>query len=903
MEKPRFSSDLFLDIIEGIPQAVTITAAETRTIIYANPAACAMFGYTTKSEFEGRTLVDIHPFDVAVIVSKLLNDRTIGPFTSAPKIACLRKNGTSFLAEVSGVRMVIDGAYCWVGFFNECGKQLDREGVIEVDDVLRDHREIASKVFDTSPGAIAISRISDGIYLDVNPAFTEQTGYSRDEVVGRRSGDLGLWTMLEDRQRLLRDLEQNHGTTWIETRFRHKDGHLFFGIVYARSMVLNEPYLLTITNNISGIKQAQQALFAEKERRAVTLHSIGHAVITTDTDGRVRLMNKVAEQLTGWSQDESLGQPLAIVFNTVDEATGARCESPVARVLATGAATELGSSIVLVARDGTRRPIADSGAPIRDATGSILGTVLVFRDTTESRKAQTLLRQSEEKFRTIIEQNADGFALLDEFGTVIEWNPALERISGITGEQAMGKPVWELLQFVQASMAEHAHGAERLRELFSGGLSRSDSPVFFHNREFVTQREGEEITLEQTAFPVKTERGFRVGCIIRDITQQKKASMALQKAEKLESVGVLAGGIAHDFNNLLGGIFGNIELASIKARDPEILSHLHASMQTMDRARALTQQLLTFAKGGAPVRRAGSLFPFVRTAVEFALSGSNVSCRFKVEPSLWICNFDKNQMGQVVDNIVLNAVQAMPQGGCITVLAENVVVGEYESPSLSPGKYVRTSFADQGPGIPPSISARIFDPFFTTKAKGTGLGLATCYSIMKQHAGFIAVESELGRGSVFHTWLPASEEPLLEQSAANKQSSRGQGTILVMDDEPMIREVAVKLLEHIGYSCRTAQEGHEALNEYQRFLGEGGRWRAVICDLTVRGGMSGKDLASRIRQIDKEVPIIVSSGYADDPVLADPKRYGFDDSIPKPYTFSQLSQVLDRNAPKQPRTC
>ncbi|MBN2573604.1 MAG: PAS domain S-box protein [Deltaproteobacteria bacterium] len=897
MEKPFLPGDVSLAVMEAIPQGVTITVTATRTIVYANPAACAMFGYS-KSEFEGRSLLDIHPFDVALIVADMFKDRSTGPFTSAPRIPCLRKDGTSFLADVSGARMVIDGTHCMVGFFVDRG-QSEGEQVLRlgVGDALREHREIASKVFNTSPSAIAISRISDGVYLDVNPAFTEQTGYTRDEAVGKAGlpGGLGLWTTREDRQRLVRALEDNPSIARIEAQFRHKDGHLFYAVMHARSMVLNEPCLLTITNDVSDIKQAQMALFAEKERLAVTLHSIGDAVITTDTERRVRLMNAVAEQLTGWRQDESLGQPLECVFHTVHEITGQTCESPVAKVLASGAVVELGNNLALVARDGSRRPIADSAAPIRDAAGTILGAVLVFRDTTESRKAHALLRQSEEKFRTIIEQNTDGIALLDEFGTVIEWNPALARISGIPGDQAIGKPVWETDLLRQPAMAEDAQDATALREIFAGGLSRDDSPLFFRNQEVSATRDGEEVFLHRTIFPIKTERGFRLGCIIRDITQQKKASATLQKADKLQSLGVLAGGIAHDFNNLLGAIFGNIELACMASREAEVIRSLKASMATMGRARALTQQLLTFAKGGVPIKRVQPLFPFVRMAAEFALSGSNVACRFAVAPSLWSCDFDEHQIGQVVDNIVINAIQAMPRGGCLEISAENVVVADDESSSLLPGNYVRISFADQGPGIPSAISSRIFDPFFTTKPGGSGLGLSTCYSILRQHDGHISAASEPGRGSTFHVWLPAAEGAVLLDRRSSEHPQPGSGTVLVMDDDQAVRDTIRRVLEYLGYSCRTVPSGQEALREYRRFREEGGQWRAIICDLTIPGGMSGQVFVSELRKMDQEVPIIVSSGYAEDPILADPKRYGFDDSLPKPYTASQLAQALARN--------
>ena len=259
MEKPSLPGDVFLAVIEAIPQGVTITVTATRTIVYANPAACAMFGYS-KSEFEDRSLLDIHPFDVALVVADMFKDRSTGPFTSAPRVPCVRKDGTSFLADVSGARMVIDGIHCMVGFFFDRG-QSQGEPVLKmgVDDVLKVHREIASKVFNTSPGAIAISRMSDGVYLDVNPAFTEQTGYTRDEAVGKTGlpGGLGLWTALEDRQRLVRALADKRSVARIEAQFRHKDGHLFYAVMHARAKFSSRYLKTTLKTPSSEVSRAR----------------------------------------------------------------------------------------------------------------------------------------------------------------------------------------------------------------------------------------------------------------------------------------------------------------------------------------------------------------------------------------------------------------------------------------------------------------------------------------------------------------------------------------------------------------------------------------------------------------------------------------------------------------------
>lgn len=381
---------------------------------------------------------------------------------------------------------------------------------------------------------------------------------------------------------------------------------------------------------------------------------------------------------------------------------------------------------------------------------------------------------------------------------------------------------------------------------------------------------------------------------IQDITERKKTEVVLQNTQKLDALGVLAGGIAHDFNNLLGGIFGNIDLAIEETTECKVESFLSKAINTIDRARGLTAQLLTFAKGGSPVRQVTSLVPFVQETASFALSGSNVSCRFDIAENLWSCNIDKYQIGQVVDNIIINAKQAMPSGGNIVVKAQNIFVKEKEHINLIAGNYVTISIRDSGTGIPKEIMPRIFDPFFTTKAKGHGLGLATCYSIVNRHGGCIDVESEPGKGSTFHVYLPASKETLVENAVPVAQH-KGCGTIIVMDDEMVIRDILGKMLETIGYTVVCTSDGCEALN---LFANKGNNNRdvvALVFDFTVPGGMGGVVAAAEIRKSNLRIPIFVASGYADDPVMKNPAEYGFTASICKPFRKTELVEMLDKH--------
>jgi two-component system, cell cycle sensor histidine kinase and response regulator CckA len=314
----------------------------------------------------------------------------------------------------------------------------------------------------------------------------------------------------------------------------------------------------------------------------------------------------------------------------------------------------------------------------------------------------------------------------------------------------------------------------------------------------------------------------------------------------------------------------------------------------MNRARALTLQLLTFAKGGVPVLKATTLPAFIREAVHFALSGSNIACQFSLPEDLWSCNIDKNQIGQVFDNIVINAQQAMPNGGMIEVAACNFSAGADDLPLLNRGNYVKVSIRDFGIGISKEIMPRIFDPFYTTKTKGHGLGLATCHSILNRHGGCITAESELGKGSLFQIYLPATAQTSVDPETRSVRHE-GRGTIIVVDDEEVIRTTLGRMLQSLGYAVVCRSDGSDAVDFYVSETNGQRQIAALIFDLTIPGGMSGVQAATEVRKLNKDVPIFVVSGYADDPVMSNPAEYGFTASMSKPFTISELSEMLNAN--------
>ncbi len=381
---------------------------------------------------------------------------------------------------------------------------------------------------------------------------------------------------------------------------------------------------------------------------------------------------------------------------------------------------------------------------------------------------------------------------------------------------------------------------------------------------------------------------------VLDITGRKKMEQDLQRAHKLESLGILAGGIAHDFNNLLQSIIGNISLAKMYSnKDDKVYAKLDETEKAASRATALTLQLLTFAKGGAPIKTATHIDEIIKDSASFSLQGSNVSCEYSFADDLCLVDVDEGQISQVIQNLVINSNHAMPDGGVITIKAENFRIDPGDVTPLEVGRYVKISIHDQGIGIPKEHVSRVFDPYYSTKKTGSGLGLAVAYSVIKNHSGLLTVESDVGHGATFNIFLPASDaDHQAEVSVQNEKAVHtGKGRVLVMDDETKVLEVAVEMLEILGYEATTTPDGSSALEQYSKAMIEK-PYDFVILDLTVPGGMGGKETVRKLLELNPDVRALVSSGYANDPIMAEYSRYGFYGVIPKPYTIENLSKVL-----------
>lgn len=492
------------------------------------------------------------------------------------------------------------------------------------------------------------------------------------------------------------------------------------------------------------------------------------------------------------------------------------------------------------------------------------------------------LMESEEKYRTMIDYSNDMIWTLDREGNFLYSNKKSEEITGHKINEGVGK-IFDPLIFEE--------DLEKVKNVFKETLKGKSN----HYEVRIYKSNNEILFLSVNTAPIYKD-GNVIGTVSfgRDITERRKMEEELLKASKLESIGILAGGIAHDFNNILTGIIGNISIAKMYVSSQDKVYDVLTKMEGASfQAKNLTHQLLTFAKGGAPVKKATSIKALIEDSTIFALRGSNVKPEFSFAKDLWNVEVDRGQISEVINNLIINANQAMPDGGVINVYAENVHASKGDVLPIGEGKYVKIVIEDKGIGIPEEYLQKIFDPFFTTKQEGSGLGLSTTYSIIKKHDGYIDVKSDIGKGASFYIYLPASEREVLRFDNNDFESiRRGTGRVLVMDDEELVRNVAREMLEMIGYEVEFARDGLEALEKYRLAKGSGKVFDCVILDLTVPGGMGGRELIKELIKIDSGVKAIVSSGYSNDPIMGNYRDYGFSGVVPKPYKIKELSKVL-----------
>ncbi|WP_457566742.1 hybrid sensor histidine kinase/response regulator [Caldithrix abyssi] len=530
--------------------------------------------------------------------------------------------------------------------------------------------------------------------------------------------------------------------------------------------------------------------------------------------------------------------------------------------------------------------------PLVNRRGKVAHIVEYWVDTTIQRRAlERLLRskqaleQSKQEFEKVISSIPDAIysALVDKTGKILDsyYSPVIEKITGYPPSYFNGdKNNW--------SKIVHPEDLPELRSRNKRAFLEKQNETRTEYR--IIHKDGSIRYIRSAVTLNFLENGLiRVDGVLMDVTEIKKTEMELMKIQKLESVGVLAGGIAHDFNNILTAILGNISLARMIAKDnAQIESRLVEAEKACLRAKDLTQQLLTFSKGGTPVKKATSLADMLKEATTFLLRGSNIKPEFEIPENLWLVDADEGQLAQVINNLVINAKQAMPGGGKLNIKAYNYFYDGRSDLPLKRGRYVCFLVEDHGVGIDEKSLQRIFDPYFTTKKTGTGLGLAVTFSIIKKHSGYITAQSKVGQGTTFYVYLPASDKKADKKKKTAETYSRLKGKVLLMDDEELILEIGKEILNNFGLNVALAKNGEEAVQIYVEALKKAQPFDLVILDLTIPGGMGGKETIKALQKVDQNVKAIVSSGYSTDPVMSNFASYGFKGMVIKPYRMSEM---------------
>lgn len=722
-----------------------------------------------------------------------------------------------------------------------------------------------------------------GNYLYVSPSHKTVLGYDPAELLGKNALD---FMPPEDAERVKATLYQaaETGTNFqVEYRFRHKNGRYLW--LESKGLILfnanGEPERsIQSGRDITDRKNAEEALRQSEAKLQMITDNMIDLVAQTGVNGLVEYVSPSYKTVLGYSPEELIGRRIDGLLYPEDSETvrNAVIQSLKSRQTVT-------VQFRFRHKNGHYLWMEANGKFIYNDQGQAVKGIFSSRDISQRRAAENGLRESEEKYRSLVQESAAGYGLVDKEGKFILLNPALAKISGYSEQEALGHYFWDFI---------HPDQRELIKKFFQQRVQEGGaSPV--KELKILTKDGQTKYVIGRPILVYKAGKVVGQQIVVIDITEKRKLEEELQKQETLESLGVLAGGIAHDFNNILMAIVGHISFAALKiGTEHEAFESLAEAEKAAFRAKDLTEQLLTFSQGGAPIKKATSLPELLKDSAGFALRGSNVAVKYSIAENLWAAEADPGQLSRVIHNIVLNADQSMPKGGTIEIKAENMTLAEngQKNLPLAQGKYVKISITDSGMGIPEEYLPKIFDPFFTTKQKGSGLGLSIAYSVIKKHGGHIEVESKVGHGTAFHLYIPASDKPAPEKRAEKQPPVQGKGKILLMEDDAAVRNAAVHILEHIGYQVVSSRDGVEAVALYQEALTKGEPFDAVILDLTVPGGMGGEEAVKKLLAIDPAAKVIVSSGYSTDPVMAEYKKYGFKGVIAKPYKIQQLRELL-----------
>jgi PAS domain S-box-containing protein len=848
-----------------------------------NPRAEMMFGWA-RSEVIGNKLANIivplpyrEPHNRGL---KRLIESGHGPFINRQiEITALRRDGTEFPIELQVTPLQIGDKLFFNAFIADISS---RKKAAET------QRQLAAIVEHSTDSIIS---------LDLNNRITgwnegarQIYGYSAEDMIGKPVSILNSPLLHDEEAQLLEKIKTGERIESFETVRRRSDGrdiHISLTISPIKDATGKTIGASRIARDITERKRAEKALRESNERYRRITQTVTDYIYTVHLENGqpVRTTHSPAcVAVTGYTSEEFTFQPLLWMHMVLVEDRKLVLQQ-FQRILSGEDIPPIEHRIQR--KDGEVRWVRNTPVPHLDPHGKLLSYDGLVRDITERKLAEEALQSSEEQLRLTMEKVPIGILVRDPSGEYLRVNDALGKLLGYTKDY--------LLQLKPKDIF-HPDDVDKTEGQFREMIQREENSSEIEARLIRKNGQTAQAHIRSGLVRDQTGKPLFIVQLIEDITLRKQSEEERVRSSRLDALGIFAGGIAHDLNNILMAITWNLDLAIREVTHSKTVSaYLEEARHAAFRASGLSRRFLTFSKGGAPVKKTVNLADVLAPSVDFALRGSNLRGNFQIHPDLTLVEIDVGQISQVIDNLIINAREACPTGGEIFVRADNVELTEQDSNELPPGRYVRIEVEDEGQGIPDTIIDKIFDPYFSTKDRGSGLGLATCYSIMKRHGGAIQVSSQANRGSIFTLLLPAA----IGFSSSNTSTSvpvplSGKGKILIIDDEPGIRKTLSQFLDSVGYQTECAESGNEGCVVFARAREELEPFDAVILDATIPGGLGGEAAFRALKKIDPLIKVILCSGYADNNLLNNWEELGFRGRFQKPFEASDLIKLLNK---------
>ncbi|OLS28176.1 MAG: Sporulation kinase E [Candidatus Heimdallarchaeota archaeon LC_2] len=870
------SQKLYQDLYDSAPDMYISVDGKTHYVIRCNQATARNLRYT-KDEIINKSILNLYHPSVKDRVKLLFETNPEADMFSDNELILKRKDGSKIDVSLN-VSVKRDKSGEILQYFSSL-RDITKQKFAEQKAIQSNIRY--QQLFSSSNAGISLSTL-DGRIVEINEAWTKIVGYTHDEFLNMTIAD--IYVNEEEREKLISILMQNSQIRNFETQVITKDKKIKW-INLSSSIVTmgDQKNVLTIVTDIDEKKylqdelKASQQLYQDLYDNAPDMFCSVHA-----KTAKVVTCNQTLATNLGYTKEEIIGQS---VFNLYHPSVIGRTEVLFQQFKQTGVISN--EELILLKKNGGKIEVSLNVSPMKNESGEIVFSRSAWRDITEQKFAEQAALKSNIRYEKLFENMIHGFAyhrIILKNGKPVDYefiniNEAFTRLTGITREMVIGKRVTEALPGIENDHTDWIG--------LYGDIAINQKSTYFESR-------SEPLDKTFLVHAYSPEKYYFV-TIFSDISDRKKVEEDRLRLLKIESLSLLAGGIAHDYNNLLVGILGNVNLMQL---DKNLNDNLENSLLEIEkathRASNLTKQLLTFSKGGAPITNPESIKTIIDESISFVLRGSNSKSQITYSDKLPIVEVDAGQISQLINNIVINAVQSMPEGGTIKIEVSEINILSGSNLPLNKGKYVKIVIQDEGIGIKEEALPHIFDPYYTTKSTGSGLGLATSYSIVKRHNGYIEVESKEGKGATFTIFLPLSDSKETMEIEDIQFKNKFEGRVLFMDDDALIRKTMKELLKELGFTVDLVDDGEKAIDLYRKSIEENNPFSLTIMDLTVPGGLGGNEAIKQLIKIDPHIVAIVSSGYSIDPVLADFKKHGFKGRLVKPYTLNQLKKVISQ---------